>query len=77
MPDPAIAEVLAEYEELLTLLDVRDVDVYCWRVEQLERAGYSDAVAHLIADSTEIDLHLACSLLARGCSEQTAYAILA
>jgi hypothetical protein len=32
--------------------------------------------AHLIAEHSEVDLHLACELIARGCSEQTTYAIL-
>jgi hypothetical protein len=61
----------------LPQLDPREIDIYCWRVEQLERAGYSGALAHLLAQNTEVDLHLACQLMARGAGEQTAYAILA
>jgi hypothetical protein len=52
------------------------IDVYCWRVEQLEQAGYSPATAHLLGEETTIDLHLACDLLLQGCPERTAYAIL-
>ena len=44
--------------------------------EQLERAGYSGAFAHMLAENCEVDLHLACDLLSRGCTEQTAYSIL-
>ena len=57
-------------------LDSEAIEIYGWRVEQLQRAGYSDAVAHKLADDAEVDLHLACDLLHRGCPEQTAYAIL-
>ena len=60
----------------LPQLDARDIEIYCWRVEQLERAGYSGAFAHMLAENCEIDLHLACDLLSRGCTEQTAYSIL-
>jgi hypothetical protein len=51
-------------------------EIYWWRLEQLQHAGYSDVLAHELAASNEVDLHLACDLLARGCSEQTAFAIL-
>ena len=75
MTNSAIAEFLAEYKELAAP-DGRSVEVYCWRVEQLERAGYSGAVAHMLAENDGVDLHLACDLIGRGCSEQTAYTIL-
>jgi hypothetical protein len=57
-------------------LDPRVVEIWAWRVEQLERAGYSRPVAHRLADDGEVDLHVACDLLARGCPEPTAFAIL-
>jgi hypothetical protein len=57
-------------------LDPRVVEIWAWRVEQLERAGYSRPVAHRLADNGEVDLHVACDLLARGCPEPTAFAIL-
>jgi hypothetical protein len=51
-------------------------DVYCWRLEQLIAAGYSAAVADVLATHTDIDLHLACNLVSLGCSERLAYSIL-
>ena len=50
--------------------------IYCWRVEVLERVGYTGAFAHMLAENTAIDLHQACQLKTRGCSDSTAYAIL-
>jgi hypothetical protein len=52
------------------------IDVYCWRVEELERAGYTSAFAHMLAENNQIDLHRACNLVTRGCPEETAYLIL-
>jgi hypothetical protein len=56
--------------------DVTAVQVYSWRVEELERAGYSPGFARCIAGDNGIDLHDACDLLKQGCSEHTAYEIL-
>lgn len=53
------------------------VDVYCWRLEELLRAGYSHEHASTLAEDTGVDLHLAGALIARGCNEQIAFAILA
>jgi len=47
-----------------------------WRAEALERAGYNHAAAAEIAARLEIDLHVATSLLERGCSEELALQIL-
>jgi len=57
-------------------LDENATDVYCWRMEQLLRVGYSHSVADILATHTHIDLHVACDLLARGCTERTAFMIL-
>ena len=38
-----------------------------WRFEELVRAGYDPGSAMIIASNVEVDLHLATSLLARGC----------
>jgi hypothetical protein len=57
-------------------LDPRAVEIYAWRVQQLERAGYSRSLAHELAENTEVDLHVACDRLVRGCPEPTARAIL-
>ena len=75
MDSQVFTDTTAEQREL-PRLDPRAFEIYCWRVEQLERAGYTGAFAHMLAENHEIDLHLACGLLSRGCSEQTAYAIL-
>jgi hypothetical protein len=58
-------------------IDRAAIEIYWWRLEQLSHAGYSDVRAHELAASDEVDLHLACDLLARGCPERTAFAILA
>lgn len=57
--------------------DDRAAEVYSWRLEQLERAGYSLRHAEQLADDGSVDLHQARELLARGCPEPTAFAILA
>jgi hypothetical protein len=52
-------------------------DIFLWRFDQLLLAGYSESSARRLAANAEVDLHRACDLLARGCPEQTALAILA
>jgi hypothetical protein len=74
--DSRVLENTSAQQIELPSLDARDIEIYCWRVEQLERAGYSGAFAHMLAEGTDVDLHLACDLMARGCTEQTAYSIL-
>jgi hypothetical protein len=56
-------------------LEAGAIEVYWWRLEQLQSAGYSDLHAHELAASNEVDLHVACDLLGRGCPEFTAFAI--
>jgi hypothetical protein len=63
-------------EPVPTFQEVRAAELYCWRVDQLERAGYSGELAHSLAENHAVDLHAACSLLARGCSQQIAFSIL-
>lgn len=58
-------------------LEAGAVEVYCWRMEEFLRAGYSDVLADALASNPRVDLHHACDLLARGCDEQTAFRILA
>jgi hypothetical protein len=72
---------MTEYEivqstEVSTPTD-EELDTYCWRMEQLLQAGYSHLLADALAPDREVDLHIACDLLARGCSQQTAYLIMA
>jgi hypothetical protein len=47
-----------------------------WRVEELERAGYSQGDAVELASRSYIDLHLAVELIGRGCPPETATRIL-
>jgi hypothetical protein len=52
------------------------VDVFCWRSEQLESAGYDAPAALSLAASRDVDLHRACELLAGGCPQDVALRIL-
>jgi hypothetical protein len=47
-----------------------------WRLDSLERAGYDSESAAVLAASPEVDLHLAVSLLQRGCTVSLALQIL-
>ncbi len=75
MYEQAVTGGLLEHEGRVSRLE-DPTDVYCWRMEQLVKAGYSPVVADVLATHTEIDLHLACDLRARGCNERLAYSIL-
>ena len=50
--------------------------VTSWRVERLLEAGYDAEAALVLALDREVDLHLAVSLLERGCPADTALHIL-
>ena len=47
-----------------------------WRLEQLCAAGYDGETALELALDSQVDLHLAVSLLRRGCPAETARRIL-
>jgi hypothetical protein len=47
-----------------------------WRLDTLARAGYDVESAAVLAASPEVDLHLAVSLLQRGCTVALALQIL-
>ena len=47
-----------------------------WRMEELERAGYTLDAATAIATRHDIDLHFAVDLIRRGCPGDTALRIL-
>lgn len=47
-----------------------------WRYERLVRAGYPERDAMVVAERTDVDLHLAVELVERGCSTETALRIL-
>jgi hypothetical protein len=65
------------FVEVEPAADERAAEIYTWRLEQLERAGFSRRYADPLAQDPAVDLHQACKLLARGCPERTAYLILA
>jgi hypothetical protein len=50
--------------------------VTTWRIEQLLAAGYDGDAALVLALDRDVDLHLAVSLLERGCPPDTALQIL-
>lgn len=47
-----------------------------WRLEMLERAGYSRDAAEELASRHDVDLHAAIELVERGCSHDIALRIL-
>ena len=51
-------------------------EILAWRYETLLQAGYPDREALLLATTDDVDLHLACDLVARGCPARTAVRIL-
>jgi hypothetical protein len=53
-----------------------DPEVFDWRFEQLQCAGYSAAEAWSIAAARDADLRLAVRLLTEGCPPRTAMRIL-
>lgn len=65
-----------ELPELTAEVDARALEVYCWRMEQLLRAGYDRLLADALAEDTSVDLHRACELLTGGCDTLTASRIL-
>jgi hypothetical protein len=50
--------------------------VRSWRLEELERAGYPRIEAEQLANLVYVDLHVATSLVRRGCPADTALRIL-
>ncbi len=53
-----------------------DERIIRWRLSELTRAGYDWPASMSLAARTDIDLHLATSLLDRGCPPRTALRIL-
>ena len=51
-------------------------EVISWRVERLLAAGYDGEASLVLALDRDVDLHLAVSLLERGCPPDTALQIL-
>jgi hypothetical protein len=51
-------------------------EIVRWRAAELLRAGYTERLALLLALRTDVDLHLARRLLAKGCPQKVAVRIL-
>ena len=47
-----------------------------WRAEELERAGFAPDTAQILAARSDVDLHEAARLVARGCPPDLAAEIL-
>jgi hypothetical protein len=62
--------------ELELELDEEAELVRNWRIEELERAGYTPGDARHLAELTHVDLHQATSLLRGGCPADLALRIL-
>jgi hypothetical protein len=58
------------------ILETEDERVAHWRLEQLQRAGYDETAALVLADLVHVDLHLAIDLVRNGCPSDTALRIL-
>jgi hypothetical protein len=72
------SQTIAEDVLVTTELEVQDeeaIDIYCWRMEQLLQAGYVHVLADALAADANVDLHVACDLLAAGCPQAVAYRI--
>jgi predicted nucleic acid-binding protein len=54
---------------------VNELTVEDWRFQQLVKAGWPEAEALVLAANHDVDLHLACDLLAKGCGRSTALKI--
>jgi hypothetical protein len=63
-------------DTLTTDLCCSELPVDDWRFQQLLRAGWPEQHALLLAANRDIDLHLACDLLANGCDPALAGEIL-
>ena len=55
---------------------VSELTVEDWRFQQLVGAGWCEQHALVLAASRDVDLHLACDLLAEGCDPDIALQIL-
>ena len=62
--------------EIENLVDEEGADVLRWRFSQLARSGYGLADAITLAMRSDVDLHRATDLLARGCPPRLALEIL-
>jgi hypothetical protein len=68
--------MLQEVEELRQGRQDEQLSILAWRIAVLDRAGYDEGDAVLLAAVKDVDLHLAVDLLDQGCSPETALRIL-
>jgi hypothetical protein len=59
-----------------TDLPSSELGIEDWRFEQLVGVGWPEQQALVLAASHDIDLHVACDLLAKGCDVALAWEIL-
>ena len=72
-----MSSVMAIQTPIAPTVGERERDgVTSWRVERLLAAGYGADAALVLALDRDVDLHLAVSLLERGCPPDTALEIL-
>ena len=62
--------------ELKLLGEAEAEPILAWRFDKLNEAGYEFGDALCLTVAPDVDLHLACELLERGCPPQTALRIL-
>jgi hypothetical protein len=70
------ADVLQEVEQVRHPRQDEELSILAWRIAVLDRAGYDEGDAVLLAALKDVDLHFAVDLLERGCPPQTALRIL-
>jgi hypothetical protein len=68
--------VLQEVEQLRQGRPDEEFSILAWRIAVLDRAGYDEGDAVLLAALKDVDLHLAVDLLDQGCPPGTALRIL-
>jgi hypothetical protein len=68
--------MLQEVEQLRQGRQGEELSILAWRIAVLDRAGYDEGDAVLLAAVKDVDLHLAVDLLDQGCSPETALRIL-
>jgi hypothetical protein len=69
-------DVIQEVEHLRQPRQDEELSILAWRIAVLDRAGYDEGDAVLLAAVKDIDLHLAVDLLEQGCPAETALRIL-